>query len=272
MNVLLPVDFSENSRRAIDFAVAALASSETYFYMLNVYSMPHGTSNTMFVSLKDEMKKDAEQDMAKELAYVKDKYPRMNFSGLAVYGDFIDDCNSFIKRENISVVVMGTKGASGMQEVLIGSNASEAVQNLTAPVLTVPMQCELSSPNKAVLAVDYLDMQNDTIHQLNELMQQIGVQELFVVHVKDPEDETEVNKNEIEAQLSDALKGVDFSFHTVENENVEDGIKQFREEVDGEMVIVINRMKGLWGRLFKTAHSKKLAMHTNISLLVLHEQ
>ena len=272
MNVLLPVDFSDNSRRAIDYAVAAFGSTETYFYLFHVYSLPHGTSKTIFVSIKDELKEDAEKSMTKELAYVKEKYPRMHFSGLTVYGHFIDDCNSFIDREGIDVAVMGTKGASGLEEILIGSNASEAVQNLTVPVMTVPSECALTSPDKAVLAIDYLDLEENTINQLNGLMQQFGVQNLYVVHIKDPEDETELNREHAETQLKNSLQGVDFSFHIKENKDVEEGIKEFREEVGGELVVVINPVKGLWGRLFKTAHSKKLAMHTNIPLLVLHEK
>lgn len=56
-----------------------------------------------------------------------------------------------MKEQKIDLVVMGTKGASGVTEILIGSNTADVIEKCHCPVLAIPAESDFKTPTKVVL-------------------------------------------------------------------------------------------------------------------------
>jgi nucleotide-binding universal stress UspA family protein len=68
---------------------------------------------------------------------IKEKNPKIKVStkviltGIAVYGEVIQ----YAEKENIELIVIGTRGRSGIKKLLLGSTASGVVTYADCPVL-----------------------------------------------------------------------------------------------------------------------------------------
>jgi nucleotide-binding universal stress UspA family protein len=67
------------------------------------------------------------------------------------------------KNENVDLIMMGTKGASGVQEVIIGSNTEKIIRKSEIPVLSVHKDKPITEVKNAVVISDFKE---DEDHQL----------------------------------------------------------------------------------------------------------
>ena len=135
--ILIPTDFSENAMMAVDFAIDQLMNEDSELYLINVYQVPHG-GNSGFFYLLDELQKQAKNGMEEFKIEVVNRHPEksLKIDSEVAQGNFSDQCNAIAKKIDADCIVMGTKGASGVKEVLIGSNLAGAGFQIL-PVLIV---------------------------------------------------------------------------------------------------------------------------------------
>jgi nucleotide-binding universal stress UspA family protein len=60
-------------------------------------------------------------------------------------------------------------------------------------------------------------------------------------------------------------------FYFLGLENVDEAINQFAHDKKVELIIVIHKGQKLFSKLFVKSHTKKLAYHSSIPVLALHE-
>ncbi len=142
--LLVPHDFSSSANHA-----AAIARDESKLHgarllLLHVIDLPTSIKpDTVIVpdatgapvNVKDYAIASAEahlQDIVARLA--KDGVTATPFIRV---GNPVDEINSFVDEEKVSLIVMGTHGRTGLQHLLVGSVAERVVRTATCPVLTV---------------------------------------------------------------------------------------------------------------------------------------
>src|SRR5690606_36873058 len=129
-NILIPTDFSENSWNAIEYALQLYKKDRCNIYLLHVVSTMEYLGDDLSLipainSLEDTMIKDAKaqlQTLEKRIGRLSFN-TKHNFIPMAVYGLFLDTLRSEVNDKEIDMIVMGTKGASGLKKVVLGSNA-----------------------------------------------------------------------------------------------------------------------------------------------------
>jgi len=141
--ILVPVDGSESSMRAAEFAIDISKMKEAKVIALHVIHVPayaysgiEGTP-TLPVSLLE-----AEKEAAK--AYVDKVYELAKSVGVEVETKIIEDRPSvvhaitdFAEKQGCDLIVMGTKGRSGIKKFLLGSVADGVLTYAHCPVLVV---------------------------------------------------------------------------------------------------------------------------------------
>jgi nucleotide-binding universal stress UspA family protein len=137
--ILVPIDFSDGSNRAISQAVqlaGALGASLELFhaYQLPVFALPDSSvtvSPTYVADLTDRAQKELDRQRERLAAEGLDVSTRL------VEGNPAD---AIVERANALhalMVVIGTHGRSGFRRFLLGSTAERVVRTSTVPVLTV---------------------------------------------------------------------------------------------------------------------------------------
>ena len=138
MKILIPTDFSDNAVMATRYAIDLAKKSAGKLCVFHSYDVPH-YERSLTTSLHLEMKEIAEEHMAEfEKNYLAQA--GVPYEVMVRIGNPIRMAKELVKAKNIDLVVMGTKGASGIEEFLIGSNAASIIQNVRVPVFIIPEQ------------------------------------------------------------------------------------------------------------------------------------
>jgi nucleotide-binding universal stress UspA family protein len=138
--ILVPVDFSDNSKKIFEAAVNVarkfgaelvcvfiVQSFEDY----SGFFVPH----MPIAQFQEEMQGSAEKKMAE---FMEDNLPTgVSGSSRVIVGDVGEEIVALAARENIGMIVMGTHGYKGLERVLFGSVAEQVVKTAPCPVLTV---------------------------------------------------------------------------------------------------------------------------------------
>jgi nucleotide-binding universal stress UspA family protein len=141
--ILVPVDFSKSSRRALEFASSLGSRYGAAVDVLHVWSVPQfmppdmlgiaGSHASELVALvqgnaETELRKLAEEAAREGISI------RRTRAEPGIASQVILDA---VKHDGYDLIVMGTQGRSGLAHVLLGSVAERVVRHADCPVLTV---------------------------------------------------------------------------------------------------------------------------------------
>ena len=138
--ILVPVDFSENSRKILKSARSVADKFSAGLVLVFVVQTLEDYSG-FFVphlpldQLAEEMFVAAEKKMAN---FIEDNIDSPDsVESKVIAGDVAAEILRFAERDDIGMIVMGTHGYKGMERMLFGSVAEQIVKNSPCPVLTI---------------------------------------------------------------------------------------------------------------------------------------
>jgi nucleotide-binding universal stress UspA family protein len=183
----------------------------------------------------------------------------------------VDEIIAAIKANQSDLVVMGTKGASGIMERLIGSNAAEVIQKSDCPVLVIPAEAKFKEIRKIVFATNYLDTDFQSLYLLVEMFKTANP-EIIVLHVDEESHHVEHNgiAEKFQAQVASAIPYDNFSFKVINGRKVMECLNDFLVEEEITLLAVSTRKRGIISKLFDRGLTRKLACHINIPLIAFH--
>lgn len=137
--LLLATDFSECARRAEDYASALAASWRVELTVMTVVEFQPGLDPEYAVNqvyLSDRM-----YHATGELATFKDKLHRRGIRAITRVGTGLpsEEVIAAALAEDTDLIIVGTRGKSGLAHVLLGSTAERVIRMAPCPVLAVPM-------------------------------------------------------------------------------------------------------------------------------------
>jgi nucleotide-binding universal stress UspA family protein len=149
-NVLLPTDFSDNAWNATKYAIELFKDEECVFHLLNTYTPAIANSRFMATSLssgqlEDGVHGNSERGLKNVLNKIDKtkKNPRHSFKTISSFSLLVDEIKEIVEKERIDLIVTGTKGASGLDEVFMGSNTVRIIKSIkNSPVLAIPQYFE----------------------------------------------------------------------------------------------------------------------------------
>ena len=149
-NILVPVDGSEHSSRAIEYAFEIASKFGSKLILLHVYffTLPMTTS-TVFPDapnygvmtqesidvLSQKAKKDANQILVQATNLVEEK--NVVVKSLLREGRVVPEIIKIMETEKVDLIVMGARGISGIKKLFLGSTSEEVVKKANCPVLIV---------------------------------------------------------------------------------------------------------------------------------------
>ena len=140
-SLLVPVDFSAQSVHAFRFALEIAKKSRGIVRVLHVITLPalHESPMISVAALKNSLLVDLKETAeAKIASLIKAFNPgAVKIHTHVVAGPIQSSILRLIEMENIDLVVMGTKGASGVREWVVGSNTEKIVRMSPVPVIAV---------------------------------------------------------------------------------------------------------------------------------------
>jgi nucleotide-binding universal stress UspA family protein len=269
--LLFPTDFSENSFNALRYALRFARVSSSKVIIFNTYEVPHSHAG-MLKSIRDIMKNDAEEGLNEVQLKIEQENlaEGIEYETMIREGNLVSQIKYVIEKNKINLIIMGTKGASGIEEVLIGSNTVDVVKNVKIPVLAIPENVNYKKIDKIVFAVDYKRIEDPArLDPLIELAKSADA-EIQILNVS--KDGTDTSGSGEAKKFSTYLGEVNHSYKTVKNSDIVEGITHFIYKNETDLLVMIIRKHNLFNALFHTSITRQLAFQTTVPLLVLHEK
>ncbi len=277
-NILIPTDFSENALKAIDYGLNFFKDTPCTFYFLNVtpilnYAGGETPLITTNQTIEESLLKQSKLDLEKLLQKIENNYsnPNHRFIALTSYDYFIDAIRSQVHDKEIDLIVMGTKGASGIKEVIIGSHTGDVITKVKTLVLAVPDKTNYTPPKEIVFPTDYNTFYPTKI--LNTIIEFATRHNssIRILHVAKKDEELRSFQLENKEYLNDYFVDIKHSFHRVTNKKIEAGVQCFVESRDIDMIIMIAKNLTLFQQIIFKPTVEEISYHTNVPFLVIHE-
>ena len=244
--ILVPTDFSEQANNALHLATQIARKSDAKVLVINVIE---GIRDFSFNTMGE-----SESVIGEDVFLVKKLIDRVNermadlvadnmFDGIEVgtqvdIGNPYESISRVIADHAADLLVMGTVGTSGLEEVLIGSNTEKVVRHAKCPVITVKSKVELTDIQNIVLATNLDEDQSKLIENLKDMQALTGAT-LNLVKVNTPNHFH--TQRQMEQEFQDYIKK-----HELNNTNTsiynevteEDGILYFAEDLGACMIAI----------------------------------
>lgn len=268
--VLFLTDFSDNAKNAIYYGLSLYGNEPCKFIFLNNFFIPYSSPDVP-VQMNDITSENADKLFKLLLEQIDKDFPENDFKFETDFrvGDLTPTTSSIVEKEGVDLIIMGTQGASGLTEILVGSRTASVIKNVNCPVLAIPEEAEYEIPTKIVLAIDdELEFSEITLHPLLEIIKKTEA-ELLVLHISDNNKQDKVLNNE---KINQFFKNTKFSYHLIYNEEVLLGIEKFVEKQNASMLGMITHKLNLFERIFHRSITKKMSLHSKIPLLALKDK
>ena len=158
--ILVPVDFSDNSMIALDYACNIAKLAEAQLILVHVIeSLP--SNNTPFIFTNpaiDSYQAKIVEMCTSQLTEIAANYTAkygVTVNHASVIGRTHRDIKDFSEKIKADLIVMGTHGTSGLREFVAGSNTFRVVTDATCPVLSI--QLNTTSVNCNTILVPFRD-------------------------------------------------------------------------------------------------------------------
>ncbi len=273
--ILLPTDFSKNSINAIDYAMELFKNVPCNFYILNVQKASSFISDDMMVvsssaTIYNTIIDAAKKSISNIISNIKKTSSSDNhhFFSVVDYDNFIDSINQTIDKHQVDLIVMGTKGASGLEKVIFGSNTVRVMQRCNVPVLAIPDGCEFSILDKVAFTTNHQTLFNiDELLPLNDMLE-MHHSKLNVLHIADENhlvQKQELNKGFFSTYFGDAAH----EYMDTNSKKMFQAVQQYLVENDIKLLAMMSEKHSFLERLFTRHLVETFAFNIDIPFLVM---
>jgi nucleotide-binding universal stress UspA family protein len=258
--ILVPVDFSDTSTNALSYALQLFGSAPLEVTLLHVYGVE--STALLMRNIDSLLEKDAKQNMNDLLKNMRQEYPKVNFKSKIVKREAVSAIVSAGNSGAYDFVVMGTKGATGLKEVFIGSVAGGVISKASIPVIVIPENHTFRPFDNIVFAVSDNPFDEKVTEPLRAIasMQNSEIKILHIADQKTPQIEKAL------AAFEDFDPKVEYTFGTGKTNK---DLNDYLIKNSSSLVCLIRRKKGILDKLLNESVTLKQTFNSPVPLLIL---
>jgi len=272
--ILVPTDFSPNAGEAMEYAIAMAARLGSKLILFHSVRVPVAAGSEPTGLVNDELLLSNSRTLLNNLRKeINTLHPGIDIEISSTVGFAVDEIIGFCSSRKADLIVMGTKGAHGLGEVLIGSNTAEVISKSKCPVLAVPEEAKMKGIQKILFATNYADNDFQSIFLLTEIFKPWNP-EIIVVHAEDSGNIRAENRQFewFKSQVMTSISYDKFYFNLISGKNTELAVSEFAKDNNVDVISVSTRRRNLFEKLTSRSTSRKLAYHTHVPLLSFHAE
>jgi nucleotide-binding universal stress UspA family protein len=272
--IIVPTDFSPVATNAMNFAADMALGINASILLLHVYQVPVTMTDVpVLLTSVDELKKGSEErleDLKQSLIHITSG--KLKIYTEARLGDTVDILEEVCNQVQPFTVVMGTKGESGIERILFGSTTLSAIRHLKWPVIVVPPGKEFGKGIKKIgFACDFQQVVETTpVHFIKQIVKEFHA-ELHVLNVDFENKHFKPETPEQSLLLHTMLEDANPNYHFINQVDIEDGINEFAEKNNLDLLIAIPKKHKLLEGIFKPSSTRQLVTQSHIPVMCVHE-
>jgi nucleotide-binding universal stress UspA family protein len=272
--VLLPTDFSENAYNAAKYALQLFESEECTFYLLNTYTPvlydnEYLVYNSTQPTLTEIYRNKSLQGLDRVLRRIKRNFKNENhhFEKISSFNLLNDEIKELVTEKEIDLIVMGTKGATGAEEILFGTHTVHAIKKARCPLLAVPSHYDYKEPKEILFPTDY----EAEIPKLLNLLKEIAENHASTIHILHVYFGVNLSSTQTSRKkaLGRAFKDIDHHFYSITEKSVTRAIYDFQEENEMDMLAMVNNKHSFFENLLFTPVVDEIGFNVKVPFLVI---
>lgn len=274
--ILIPTDFSKNAKNALDYAVSLAKKRNYKMTLLHAFDVLYPTSEIQVAMVVEEVsltQKKAEEKLKKICEEITRSH-KISCSFVCEEGDAVNQILRTSKKIRPELIIMGTKGASGIKEVILGSNTAKVIEKANCPVIAVPEKAIFKGIKHIVFSTDYHKSDVDALKRVCGLAK-IFNSRITVLHTTDQEFTKETEEEMMQNFMKIVTRKVKYnkiSSLVKSGKQHEKIMHDYIREKKPDAIAMSTQRRNLLEKLFGTSLTKKMAYHTNVPLIAFHHR
>lgn len=275
--ILLPTDYSKNAWNAIFTALKLFHDQQCTFVLLHTYipELANVMGDQGVLQLREiyaSLEESSEAKMKELVDYLRanHKNPRHTYRTVIRAGDLVAEVRNQLGQRPVDMIVMGTKGATGAERVLLGSNTVHMLKTIrNKPVLAVPEHFDFQRLSHVVFPTDY--MHQYEAFELQPLIDLAG-QWKATVHLAYAAREFTLNPTQQSNRklLDTRLAGLKLRHVEIPLErHLSDAITRYSDGIRADLIALMSHKHGFLEGLTKEKVVKRIAFDPHVPLLIL---
>ncbi len=262
--ILVPTDFSKHAEYALKVAAQIAKKNNSEIILLHMLELPSQNSDALGGgSAIPEIMYFKNKAMERLDSLVNEDYLQdLVISEVIQFEKAFEGILAVSRKNDVDFIVMGSHGASGFQELFIGSNTEKVVRSSEVPVLVVKNEIEEFHADNFVFASDFSEEIKKPFKKLLEFANNFN-SHLNLVMINTPNSfkstgvaEKMMNEFVTEFQLQK------YSMHIYNDANVEKGIINFANSVKADIIGMCTHGRTGFSHFFNGSISEDLVNHT----------
>lgn len=260
--ILVPTDFSDTSRNAVEFAGGLAAAIGAEIELFHAYQVVKTAE--MFVSVNDIIEKDLEHEYAYLVQSLHARYGvDLKVTYKYVEGYPVDVINREAK-QGFDLVVIGMQGKSALEKLFLGSVATGLLRSSKIPVLAVPNGVSFNGLQTVIIATDGYHVEDPVLFgPVMEFARIFNCKIDLFYHRPEKGTSVDIRKHF-------TWNDVSFDFHIAEtDEDTHQALDRFVHTHEADLLVMLHHRREFWSRIFNPSFTKAQAKITQIPLLIL---
>jgi nucleotide-binding universal stress UspA family protein len=272
MKILIPTDFSVQAEYAYLMVKKLEEKAPIDIHFVHVLDLPDSvtideTGNIETCGEIDVEYVVTQRDIAnRKLSNLKTLYGN-HISVQLILGKLTDAIINYSEKHNFDLIVMGTKGAWGIKEIISGSEAQFIARKSKIPLLT--LMCDRTDLviKNILLVHDFNQVNNDNLSLLKKFVSAFESKTHFLQIIDSP---SENERKKYFDQMDEYANMNDISNyekHLLHDTDIENGVVHFNQMHDVDLVCI-----GTHGRggIFHSSAAEKLINHLFKPIITFH--
>ncbi|APZ45471.1 universal stress protein [Polaribacter reichenbachii] len=272
--ILIPTDFSKNAWNAIVYALKLYANETCSFYLLNSIKIKGSTMSAFSNKLQEKVTENASEELIKLKKRLDKEHfnNKHNFHIILSRQELKNSIETAIKKHKIDLVIMGTKGASGVKELFFGSNTVHIISKMKlCPILTVPEDCGYNTPKQIAFPTDFNHFYEEELSPIKEIANLYN-SKIRVFHISE-EESLKSCQNYNLSMLKVYLEDHPHKFDWIPNYTKKTyEINEFLKDHNISILAMINYKHSFTEDIIKEPVIKNIGFHPIVPFLVIPSQ
>lgn len=286
--ILVPIDFSEYSRRACKFAFDLAYQQKATVKLLHAYFSPYfpnafPDADTFNAEIEDgEIARELAERVNQQAKRFKNDLNKRILEGdlPAVPFDFIiregipeEEISRWSRQNKPHLIIMGTRGKDQKEVDLIGSVTAEVIDSSVVPVFAIPENTHVRTMADIKRLAFVTNFDQRDLLGFQKLMQLEGFKDkqlsfLYLTNKKSARNDEKILSS-IKAYFEKNYPGLHATIGKVDEEELLHNTDKFIREDHIDVLVLTTHKRNIFARLFNPSIAHKVVFHSDTPLLVI---
>lgn len=270
--ILIPIDFSENSINALEWACSISSKTNAQLHVFHSYEYSATYAQVNYLAFMESIAKTVEKNLLKDMKALENTISSLSSLKPKYHVTFeyaIKGIKDYAEEHNIDLIVMGTRGINDVTNQLMGSITSSVIDHTTIPVLAIPEKLSPKHFGTIVFAVDYKHLIPENALNLVGTLAKTYNSTLKILHVSQSKEEGSVVETDEVLAIAKELKDIPHFYAFTVNKNPYEGIMEFLDKNEADLLVMIPHKHSFFFNIFRSSVTEQVVHHVKIPMLAI---